>query len=330
MSENTGAPSASAPTSEAPAASAESVNPVKAAIQAVTTKPVAAPTSESSEDEIMEGEDSDSEVEPLSKAEQKKAEKLWELKVNGKKLSVNEAELVKRAQLAEAAEEKFQRASAIEKQGARLLEMLKDPTQTLKLLRDPSVGADVKAIARMVYEEELREQEKSPEDREKEALQAERDELKRKYEEEMTRREKEEYDNLVRTQERELAEGIKSAIESSGLPRSEYVVTRLTDMMLAAQEAGIDVTPEDIMPTLKKQMKRELASMPVEFLEEYLAEDAVKGLRKNYVKKLKESQKNLAVQSPTAVVESAKSNPLEIKTEEKQRSKDFFKNLGKK
>ena len=57
------------------------------------------------EEAELSSESSSEAKQELSKAEAKEAKKLWELKVNGKKLSVDEEELIRRAQKAEAAEE---------------------------------------------------------------------------------------------------------------------------------------------------------------------------------------------------------------------------------
>jgi hypothetical protein len=259
----------------------------------------------------------------LTKDEKKAAEKLYDLKVNGKKLSVNEEELIKRAQKAEAADEKFQRASLIEKQAEQLIDLLKnDP---LQILRNPNLGVDVKKLAQQIYEEELKEAEKSPEQKEKERLEAELEEIKRQYEEEMTRRQKEEYERIVAQQEREITEGIMTAIDTSGLPKSEYIVKRMTDIMLVAYENGLDLSPKDVVPILRKELKNELSRIPPEVLEEFLGEESVKGLRKNYLKKLKSTQ-SPATQAPTQT-KAVSTPPQEEKQVEKIRASEFFRNL---
>ena len=107
---------------------------------------------------------------------------------------------------------------------------------------------------------------------------------------------------------------------------------RVADSMLWAMNNGFhDVTAEDVVPLVEKEMRDELNSLydelPDEALEAYVGRKTTERLRKRRVAAVK-TPASVAAVKPTAASLAAspeanrpKSSPV--------RSKDFFRNLGK-
>src|SRR5690606_35746702 len=115
-----------------------------------------------------------------------------------------------------------------------------------KALSNPLVGVDVKQLAAQILQEEIEQSQKSPEQIERERLEAELREIKEEREREKERqkqlelqmleeRELERYDNLI-----------SEAISASDLPKSPYVIKKMTDLLIMGIDAGLQVTPKDI------------------------------------------------------------------------------------
>lgn len=188
-------------------------------------------------------------------------------------------------QMARMGQHKAQELSSFEREVGAFLQELK--TNPRKALQNPAVGIDIKQLAAEILEEEIREAQKSPEQIEKERLEnrlkeleeereRERQEMSQRELERLTEREFERYDNLM-----------SSALESSDLPKSPYVVKKMTEYMIQAVENGIDVEPKDVIPLIRNEMLGDvqelLRGMPAEMVEQLLGNDIITALRKQRV-----------------------------------------------
>lgn len=261
----------------------------------------------------------------------KPLKKQYKAKVNGKEMSLDlgDDEVVQYIQKAMAADEKFEEASMTRKQVENFIKQLKsDP---LAVLRHPELGINIKDLAEKVLLEELREAEKSPE-------QKKLDEMERKlrdYEEQAKKLESEKRDTeLKRIQSEQFKrfdDEIVTALDSTSLPKSGYVVKRIVDTLIEAtnlvDENGKQLYPnikvKDIMPYIEDVVGKELNemfdSMPSDKFEK-IAGKHMNNLRKSRVAKAKTS-------SVSEIKDTgAKEAP---KKEEKQSSKSFDDVFGR-
>lgn len=207
-------------------------------------------------------EEAQAEAEASSKEEIKALKKKYSLKVNNKEKDIeldlnDDAEVSRYLQKAMAADEKFQEASSLRKQVEQLIgELKKNP---LAILRHPELGIDVKMLAQQVLNEELEEMELSPEQKKIKELEAAlkgKEEREKALEEERSAAERAKFEEQAMS---ELDEQITGALSKSSLPKSQYVVRRIADTMLAAMEMGHkEVTPEQIMPFVEEQILGEI------------------------------------------------------------------------
>lgn len=263
-------------------------------------------------------------------AQQKKMIKQLKLKFNGKEITEDlpfeiEEEhqdwYVKQRQKAMLADHKGQEFSQLEREvGAFIQELRKNPR---KALSNPAIGLDVKEFAAQILQEEIEQSQKSPEQIKQEELQKELEELRADREREkqefsqkelerLTEREYERYDNLM-----------TSAIESSDLPKSPYVVKKMTEYMMLGIENGIDVSPQEIMPLVRQEMIDDIQEMfqvmPAEIIEQIIGKQNLDKLRKSRVAATKPP---VPVKSGIKDVGTSKAKPKE--EGKPQTIKDFF------
>ena len=273
--------------------------------------------------------DDSNESEELTAAEVKKIKKL-KLKFNGKEIEedlpfeIDEAHadwLAKQRQKAMLADHKANEYSQLEREiGAFIQELRKNPK---KALSNPAIGLDIKQFAAEILQEEIEQAQKTPEQIKEEALQRELEELKaeraREKEEmnareleRLTEREYERYDNLM-----------SSAIESSDLPKSPYVVKKMTEYLMMGIENGIDVEPKDVIPLIREEIQNDIQEMfqvmPAEVIEQILGKSNIEKLRK---KRVANAKAPIPVKASVKDVGAQKKE--EKKEEKKQTLRDFF------
>lgn len=205
-----------------------------------------------------------------------------------------------------------------------LTDLKKNPR---KVLSDPSIGVDLKKIAAELIEEEIENSRKSPEQLEKEKLEAELKAIKEERE-----KEKEEFNTreLERLQQQELERYdmlITKAIETSDLPKSPYIVKKMADYMLMGLQKGVDVTPDDVLPLVREEMQNDLkemfAVMPEDVIESIVGKDVINRLRKKNLQKAKASQ-SMQAMSQAKVKDTGTTAPKEKAPTEKKDYKSFF------
>jgi len=307
---------------------------------AAPAAPAAAPSAETSKAPVTDtsadltAEDAEVEEAEVTKQEAKSAKKKFQLKVNNRMKDVeldlsNDEDIIKYLQKAEASDEKFQEAATLRKQVEQLVsELKKNP---LAILKHPELGIDVKALAQQVLNEEIEDMKLSPEQKRikelEDALKS-KEEKEKKFEEERSAAEKA---KLEQQAAEDLDEQVTDALSKSNLPKSPYVLRRISDTMLAAMDMGFnDVKVEDIMPFVQEQINGEIQRLFDEAPEDTF-EKVMEGIvgkkhldkyRKNKISKSKKANTTTAAQ----VKDTGASSKTEKKAEEAKpmRFKDLY------
>jgi hypothetical protein len=261
-------------------------------------------------------------------AEKTKAGK-YKVKVDGEEVELSQDELIKYAQLGKAGQKRMAEAAQIKKDAQELVRMLRENPESV--LADPAVlGSDeeVVKLAQKILSRKLEDEQKSPELREKERLEKELEQLRKEAKEREERQQTEEYERLVQQQEAQIEEQITEALETSGMPKSPFILKRLADVMLAAAENEKDISPKQAMNIVKREMQKDLReyieAMQEDALEEIVSAEKVKKLRQRQLSKLKAEQAK-AAPAPTEVKETA-SAPAPESKKHKISMKDFIRN----
>lgn len=259
------------------------------------------------------------------------------LKVNGKevveKIDLNdEAELVKRLQLAKAANEAFQKSAVNEKKLAQMdAEMnqflAKLKANPLEILKHPELGINLEQVAELILQQKIEEEMKSPEQIELEKAKKRLQELEDERKALEEAKQKAEMERLEQEASQYIQQEIISAIDGGDLPNSPYIVNKMAQLLNVAYTNGIDVDAKDIVPIVKnaylKDMKEMMGKIPDELLEDLVTPDRVKAIRNKRIQAVR------AKNSQAVKVEDTGRRP-EKKDDSKKpmTSRDFFKNLG--
>jgi hypothetical protein len=324
---NNSAPASAAPAQSTPEQSAETV------ISSIKDGKEAAPAvdSESSEEELAEvaqSEDASPEEVKEAKAELKRRMKF---KVNGREVEReidlnDESSLQELLQKGFAADERFQSASALEKKMKEFAALLQqDPFEALV-----AAGHDPDKLTEAYMEKRVQELAKSPEQLQLEKLQKE-------LEKERKQRENMEQEKLTAEQarveaeySRQLDDEITSALSTSNLPKSPYVVKRIAEnLMLGIEQGHEDISVGDVMPLVERQIQEEIRqmfeAMPEDVIEKVLGDGVSNKLRKRRLSNLKKAPETATTVKATGQTEI---NKAKAKEEPKPAisAKEFFKN----
>jgi len=199
----------------------------------------------------------------LTKTEEKRLKK-YQLKIDGKEESFeldldNDEEVKKHLQMSRASSKRMQESTELRKATEKFIETLRSNPR--KILSDPNIGVDIKKLAQEIIEEEISNSQKSPQELEKERLQKELQELKEKYQTEEEDRKKDEFERLQTQAEQKLDGDITQALDSSNLPKTPYTVKKMAEIMMLALQNDIDLSPQDVVPLLRKQMHQDIKEM---------------------------------------------------------------------
>jgi hypothetical protein len=286
--------------------------------------------SQSQETDDIEDDGSDLPEEAQTK-QQKEAAKKYKLKVSGKDVEVDEAELLKRAQMGFSADEKWQEAAKLRKQLENFVNfMQKDPEAALT-----KMGFNVEELAAGVIEKRIEQMKKSPEQLELERLRQEREELIAERErEKQTHHERE----LKRMQDEyavTIENDINSALESPdfGLPKSPYFVKRIADVLMWGIQNKKEISASKAAEIVRDEYLREQQEYynqtPDEALERIIGKDRLNKYRRSKVKKsATKPAPGVADVKPTGTSELRAM--YDEKPKEKVKMRDFFKGLGNK
>ena len=257
---------------------------------------------EATEEESEESE----ELTKEEKAEIKRLKKL-QLKFNGREYEEElpfEIEdnpeyvdwMKKQLQLAKLGQTKSQEYSQLETEIQQFVEELRKNPR--KALANPNLGVDLKALAAEILEEEINESQKTPEQKEKEALERKLRELEEERERERAELQKKEYERLVEQKYEQFDLQMSKALETSDLPRSPYVVKKMADYMMLAVKNGVRIDASDIVPIVRDEIQNDIKDMfgvmPDEVLDQLLGKDTYDRLRKHRLSRAKK-KKNPAV-----------------------------------
>lgn len=239
---------------------------------------------------------------------------------------------VAQKRMQETASEKKQRL-AVEGEVREFLTALREDPESV--LSDPNLKVDLKALAERIMEKELKEAEKSPAQKEKEAYEKRIKEL----EDAKLKAEKESKTKELKAEEAKIAHELQSelisAMESGGLPKNDPdVLSMMAKNMRVALKFGIPVTARELVPIIKKEiyekMKKQLGMLKDEELAAFIGKDRMGRITKSLVKTAKrESPADTAKIRDSGKKEQEAANAAYSSPKRTMKQRDFFKELSK-
>lgn len=274
------------------------------------------------------------EEQELTPSEKKKLSSL-KYKFNGKEyeeklpfeIDEDHAEYMrKQIQMAKLAQSKSQESANLEREVVSFLQELK--TNPRKALANPMIGIDVKQLAAEILEEEIENSKKSPEQREKEELQAKLKAIEEERQREKEEAQKREYEAVLERTYEKYDTMLSTALDKNpDLPQNPYILEKMTKYMSVMVDGGyepdMDIITNMVRDELEKDVKHLLTVLPVEKVEAILGQDVLGKLRKN---RLANSKKPTTIPTKKVAVDVAAMKKQEPKKESKpQTIRDFFK-----
>jgi hypothetical protein len=172
---------------------------------------------------------------------------------------------------------------------------------------------------------------KSPEQLEREKIQAELQAAREEANKLKAERESEQFEKLKEQAAAQIETEIEQALDAhKTLPKSRHIVKRIADSMLWAMGNGFDeVTAEDVMPLVEKEWREEMGRLmddsPEDVLEQLIGQRNIERLRAKRLNAMSNVKTTSSIKSTASSIQK----PEEQKRE-KMKQRDFFKALGKK
>jgi hypothetical protein len=269
-----------------------------------------------------------------SEKEVKNLIKEFQLKVNGKivnkKIDLSDENALRNElQLSAAARQAMQEAANLKKLYESEVSRLKqDPFSVLAEL-----GLDPDQLAEMRIQQRIEEMKKSPEQIEREKIQAELQAAREEANKLRAEREAEQFEKLKDQAAAQIETEIEQALDAhKTLPKSRHIVKRIADSMLWAMNNGFDdVTAEDVMPLVEKEWRDEMSRLmddsPEDILEQLIGQRNIERLRAKRLNAMSTSNAKTAnsVKPTAASVQKKDESP-----KQKIKQREFFRSLGKK
>lgn len=329
MSEEMAAPAEGAVSEEV---SLDSQSADDAASQLLGEEPAA-------EEEVSEDSESEESVEEEGSEEDaveeeiKELKKKLKLKIDGEEVEeevdFNDEESLKRhLQKAKAFDKRSQELADLRNQVNDFVSQLKNnPTAILGEL-----GLDVDGMIENYINDKVAEAEKSPEQREREELEAKLRKLEEEREELKKSQEEQRMEQLKNQYAAEIESDISSALDNAEtiLPRGNpLVVKRVAETMMLALNNGYDqVTAKDVIPLVEEQFKKDLQSMfdvfPEEVIERVVGQKNLDRLRKKRISQSRSKKKVKTTTAKQIAKDSGEKPKVELSEPEKVAMKDFF------
>lgn len=236
-------------------------------------------------------------VEPVKQPELKKLKQL-QLKVHGEMVTEDlpfELDdrpevveyLTKQLQLSKAAQRAMQENQSTKQAAQQLLHSLKSNTRQSLM----EMGIDPKEFAAAVIEEELKNAQMTPEERERIELQSK----VKGYEEQLKKKEEEfqqkELERLTQMEYERLDKEMTEAISRSDLPKEPYVIEKMARYMNIGISKGVNITPDEALGIVREEMltdlKKILSALPEDKAEEFIGKEVIDRFRKKNLAKAK-------------------------------------------
>lgn len=231
--------------------------------------------------------------------------------------------MTKQLQLAKASQRSMQEKSSLEKEvGAFIEDLRKNPR---KVLSDPRISVDLKKMAAEIIQEEIDESQKSPDQIQKEKLEARLKELEEERQKEKDEARERELARHTEQQMIQYDNMMTKALEKSDLPKSPYIVKKMADYMLLGLNNNIALTADDVVPMVREELQNDLKEMfkvmPDEVIEAIVGKEVFGRVRKKNVAKAKSAP-------PTPLKSQVKDTGAKAESVEKEvkkiNMKDFF------
>ena len=257
--------------------------------------------------------------EKAAAAVQKEVERKMKLKVNGQEREYSESEVLRRAQLAESAQERYKQAAEKERQMEQFIEALRsDP---ISVLSHPELGVDFRQVAEQFLGEQVRREMMDPVERELADLRAFKEAQENAARESetktLTERQKAEQARMQQQTIEYYDRKITEVLSASQLPKTPHTVKRVAEVLKNAVENGYDLDIETAVDLVNEDYSTDVSAMLGALdgsqLIKTLGPQNIKKIMDHEINRLKglRDKKPMAGQAPTQMQSPARTSSRE-------------------
>lgn len=206
--------------------------------------------------EVEQTEDTQTESQPETTKEQVQSLiKKFKLKVDGQEFEEeidlgNEAQIIKKLQLAAAAQKRMAEAQDTKRKAYDIIQAFEqDPGSILKRLGDKGYQT-----AEQILLDKMQQEMMTPEQREMAQMKAELEEFRRAKKEAEEKAEAEKLSALETKYAQEFQDKIMSAVDKSGLPKTPEIAKRMAYLLQKNLEHGLDLDANDLAEQARSEI----------------------------------------------------------------------------
>jgi hypothetical protein len=223
------------------------------------------------------------------------APELFEVKIDGKVVRMTRDELIQNASLGHAADRRFKEAAQLRKQAESVIGKLRDPKQVISALQDPALGLTKDQIREQFeewYAAEFIEPEKlSPTERELKEAKARLEKYAEQEKKLAEQKENDEQEAMTAKAREELQSQIIDALETSGLPKTNFTIRRLAYWIQRNNANGFDAPTDVLVSQVRNEFNSTIRDMVEasdgEVLIKLLGDSIIQKIRKHDLDQLK-------------------------------------------
>lgn len=276
----------------------EAAAPEEAAPEVTDEQPEEAPGSGPSEETLETAEEPAEEeipnAAPSGEGGPAEGSRTFKLKVDGEELEVTEEELLRGFQLRKASDKRFQEAADLRKKAEEVINLLK--TDPRKALQHPEIGVDTRSLAEEILKEHLDLELMDENERKIHELQQKLKTAEEQKKQEEVDKQRQEAERLEIEYAEQYQKDINSALEGSGLPKTNYTMNRMIHYMQQAIDYGYEASAKDIVELVREDyhsdIKQMFSAADATILARILGEDGLKKVRGVDVQRLKDPKGN--------------------------------------
>jgi hypothetical protein len=243
---------------------------------------------------------------PPNETPAQEAARKYKLKVNGSEVELDEAELLKKAELGYGAYSKFEEASKLRKDVQTFVKALRSEDPQVRAQALQAAGFNVQEYVDQHIEQLRQEAQLTPDQRERKRFETERqqwEQQKQKWEHQQREQVITQQTAVVKQQYQEM---FGKALAEAGIPDTGMQMARVAKTVQTMREAGYPITPETVAHAAKivgqeyrTEAEKYISGLDVPALLDVLGREKVAAIRKHFVEQARPQEAAPSTQVPT-------------------------------
>jgi hypothetical protein len=268
---------------------------------------------------------------PPKETPAQEAARKYKLKVNGSEVELDEAELLKKAELGYGAYSKFEEASKLRKDVQTFVKALRSEDPQVRAQALQAAGFDVQQYVDQYIEQMRQEAQLTPDQRERKRFETERQQWQQQKQQWESQQREAVITQQTAVVKQQYQDMFGKALGEAGVPDTGMQMVRMAKTIQTMREAGYPITPETaahaakiVAQEYRSEAEKYVSGLEVPALLELLGREKVAAIRKHFVDQARPQEAAPSTQAPTPKVQEPE---RKVSTEE-LRKKAFERRFG--